>query len=92
MATAANNGIFTQTLARYGLPGVSVVVTSTQAQQGVDGQCQTKWHSFCLDGSGLTVAGVRGIIAGGVIFIVLCIIAAIWCCRRMKRRRRYYDY
>lgn len=79
-------------LGRYGLNVSSVLVTNTGAQSSVDGQCTTKWHSFCLDGTGLSVAGVNGIIAGGVIFIVFCIIAAICCCRRMRRRNRWNNY
>lgn len=79
-------------LSRYGLVTTNVAVTKTSAQSTVDGQCQTKWHSFCLDGTGLSVAGVNGIIAGGVIFIVICIIAAICCVRRYRNHRRHYYY
>lgn len=35
--------------------------------------CRQSYGQFCLDGTGLSAAGVKGIIAGGVIFLVILI-------------------
>lgn len=50
--------------------------------------CNKKFGSFCLDGSGLSEGAVKGIIAGGCIFLVL--VSALLCvfldiCRRSGR-------
>lgn len=44
-------------------------------KQSTANTCTKRFHHWCLDGRSLTPSGVRGIIAGGVLFIVL--VAAI---------------
>ena len=77
------------TLARYGIANVDVEIAKTAAQDSVTGECLSKWHSHCLDGSGLSVAGVRGIIAGGVLFIVIVVAAGGIFYYRRKNRDLY---
>ncbi len=84
-----------QALQSYGQPNWSLQLLSigavdpTQAL-AIELVCNRKFGTFCLDGSGLSQGAVKGIIAGGCIFLVL--ISALLCvfldiCHRSGRVR-----
>lgn len=53
--------------------------------QSSTSSCSKPWHSYCLDGTSLTGAGVDGIIVGGVFFLV--IVAVVLAVVVWRRRR-----
>ena len=70
---------------RKGFPGLSATLVSTTTESALSGTCTKRYGHWCLDGSSLTPAGVKGIIAGCVLFIVLVAVGVT--CWIKKRRQ-----
>lgn len=73
-------------MARNGYSGLSVRLVSTTPKAAMADTCKKRWHHYCLDGSSLSPAGARGIIAGGVLFLVIVVAASAFLVLRWRRR------
>ena len=71
-------------MVKYGAYEMSFSLHSTTALSSVTGECKKKYHHWCLDNTSLSLAGVRGIIAGGVLFIVIAACVSFFVYKRRK--------
>ena len=71
-------------MATYGGVNVTTTLKSTSAKSAVTGTCTKQYHHWCLDGTSLTPAGVRGIIAGGVLFLASVAALSVYYIRKRR--------
>ena len=62
--------------------------TSTSSATPLAQTCTKSYHHWCLDNKSISPSGVRGIIAGGVIFVVLVAALLGYAVYRRSLRRR----